>query len=155
MKIRKATKSDIEAMVALSHIKRKAYEQAQPQFWKYAAGAEIVQSRWFTDLLTRDDHILLVAEASSIKGFIIGRLCPAPEVYDPGGLTLMIDDFCVQNSDWEKIGSALIDAIKSLGKENGAVQILVVSGAHDKEKLDFLIAKGLSCASHWYVGEIK
>ena len=35
-------------------------------------------------------------ENSDIVGFIIGRLVPAPEVYNPGGLTLMIDDFCVK-----------------------------------------------------------
>lgn len=29
----------------------------------------------------------------------------APEVYDPGGLTLMIDDFCMQSENlWESVG---------------------------------------------------
>lgn len=155
MKIRSATKSDIEAMVALSYLKRKAYEKAQAKFWAYAEGAEDVQSDWFEELLMRDDHLLLVAEDESIVGFIIGRILPAPEVYDPGGLTLMIDDFCANDNDWQNIGSTLLSEIKELGKEKGASQVLVVSGAHDKEKLDFLISKGSSCASRWYVGEIK
>lgn len=155
MKVRSATKLDIEAMVSLSYLKRKAYEKAQAQFWAYAKGAEKVQSDWFEELMARDDHILLVAEEEAITGFVIGRILPAPEVYDPGGLTLMIDDFCANDNDWQNIGSILLSEIKELGKEKGASQVLVVSGAHDKEKLDFLLSKGLSCASHWYVGEIK
>jgi hypothetical protein len=33
---------------------------------------------------------------NELAGFIlIGRLMVAPEVYNPGGLTLLINDFCV------------------------------------------------------------
>ncbi|WCR57421.1 hypothetical protein [Rickettsia asembonensis] len=38
-------------------------------------------------------------------GFIIGRLIEAPEVYDPKGLILIIDDFCVETeNDWSFVG---------------------------------------------------
>lgn len=42
IKASQATKTDITAMVDLSYQKRRAYEKAQPQFWRYADGAEEV-----------------------------------------------------------------------------------------------------------------
>jgi TRAP-type C4-dicarboxylate transport system substrate-binding protein len=153
-------------MVALSYQKRKAYEIAQPQFWKYAPGAEEVQAKWFEELLDDETYIILVAISGSknemlkrvqhdkkeLKAFIIGRLIKAPEVYNPGGLTLMIDDFCVASPElWETIGSELVAKIKEIAKEKGATQILVVSGDHDKAKNSFLEKACLTVASRWYV----
>lgn len=144
-------------MVALSYIKRRKAEKAQPQFWRYAgAEAEINQAKWFEELLAHNDYIMLSAEENfDVVGFIIGRLLPAPEVYDPGGLTLMIDDFCVKDeTSWNLAGDQLVQEIKKLAKEKGAAQILVVSGAWDKAKIEFLKSQNLSVASEWYVGEI-
>ncbi|MDX2050628.1 MAG: AAA family ATPase [Rickettsiaceae bacterium] len=90
-----------------------------------------------------------------IVGFIIGRLMPAPEVYNPGGLTLMIDDFCVQSENlWESVGHELIEEAKAADKARGATQIVVVCGAHDLPKRKFLREQNLSIASEWYVGGI-
>ena len=150
--IRNATVLDVPFMVALSLEKRLAYEKAQPQFWRYAKGAETVQQEWFEELLNAKDHIILVAES---LGFVIGRLVKAPEVYDPGGLTLMIDDFCVKtSSDWGSVGSLLINNLKLLAQEKGATQILVVVGHHDEMKRSFVTNLGLKMASEWYVGSI-
>ena len=155
MIIRKSIISDIQKMVALSYIKRKNAEKAQQQFWKIASGAEEIQAKWFEELLARDDHILLCSEENGkVQGFIIGRLVKAPEVYDPGGLTLMIDDFCVADNKWDEIASGLIYQFKILAKGKGAGQILVVSGAWDNTKRDFLKNIGLSVASEWFVGGI-
>jgi hypothetical protein len=153
MEIVFATKNDIKEMVSLSYQKRKNYEKAQPQFWKYAAGAEEIQAKWFEELLEHKDYILLVAkELDKINGFIIGRLVKAPEVYNPGGLTLMIDDFFCE--DWLNIGEQLMSKIAEISKEKGALQFCVVAGNHDLNKCNFLEEFGLSCASRWYVGSI-
>ena len=154
--IRKAKDIDIISMVELSKIKRQNYEKAQPQFWKYSGTqAEEMQSKWFKELLTRDDYIILVADENSVIGFVIGHIISAPEVYNPGGLTLMIDDFCIDHSTtWEVTGGKLIEELKSQAKFKGASQILIVSGAHDKAKRRFLQNMGLTIASEWYVGEI-
>lgn len=162
--VRKAKEFDIANMVALSYEKRKMYEKAQPQFWKYAESAESSQAKWFEELLNRDDYILLVAEYQNaseqvcdniIRGFIIGRIIEAPEVYDPGGLTTMIDDFCVVKPDlWEAVGRELILVIKKLSKDKGARQIVVVCGVHDELKRQFLKNIPLTVASEWYVGNI-
>jgi hypothetical protein len=151
--VAKASKADISSMVELSYLKRKNYEQAQPQFWKYAEGAEKIQTEWFEELLEHKDYILLVAkENSKIIGFIIGRLVIAPEVYNPGGLTLMIDDFACE--DWINVGKLLMEKIAKIAKEKGAVQFCVVAGNHDLDKCRFLEEFGLNCASRWYVGSI-
>jgi len=156
--IRPSLISDIETLVSLSKHKRLNYEKEQPQFWKYTGvHAEQTQTKWFEELLTLNDHIMLTAKQDDkIVGFIIGKLVAAPEVYNPGGLTLMIDDFCVTDeSDWPTIGVKLINEIKLIAKAKGAAQIIVVSGAHDEPKRNFLKSCKLSIASEWYVGGIE
>jgi GNAT superfamily N-acetyltransferase len=155
--VRQVGEDDISAMVSLSYQKRRAYEKAQPRFWGYAPGAEESQSQYFNELLTQDDHILLVAQAhDKVVGFVIGHLKRAPQVYDPGGLTLMIDDFCVEtSSNWQDMGAKLLDKLKQLSRQQGASQVLVVCGAHDETKRQFLKDLGLTIASEWYVGEVE
>ena len=148
---------DVPAMVELSDQKRRAYEAVQPQFWKHASRANESQAEWFAHLLTTDDHIVLRAETDAhVVGFIIGRLISAPEVYNPGGLTLMIDDFCVARPDlWLDVGAALLGQLKHEAKEKGAAQVVVACGDHDEAKLKFLESVGLSVATRWYVGGVK
>lgn len=156
--IRPSIASDVNGMVSLSKAKRLSYEQAQPQFWRYAGDAgDFAQAKWFEELLSHKDYLMLTAEACDQKmlGFIIGRLTPAPEVYNPGGLTLMIDDFCVASEDWwEIVGAQLIERIKIDAKGNGVVQIVVVCGAHDHVKRQFLMNQHLHIASEWFVGGV-
>lgn len=154
--IRKADVTDVPAMVDLSYEKRKDYEKAQHQFWRHAAGAEETQAKWFNELLTQEDYILLVAESESkIAGFIIGKIMKAPEVYDPGGFTLMVDDFCVLHPTlWKSMGSKLLEELKRMAKSKGATQTVAVCGAHDEPKRQFMKDEGLTTASEWYVGEI-
>ena len=115
MTIRPSQLSDIDDMISLSKSKRLEYEKVQPQFWRYAREeGDESQRIWFKELLQHKDYLMFTAagEDQEIIGFIIGRLVPAPEVYDPGGLTLMIDDFCVHSENlWESVGFHLINEI--------------------------------------------
>ena len=154
--IRLATTADVVSMVSLSDQKRRAYEKVHPRFWRRAEKANEAQSQWFKELLSQEGHILLVAEVSDqIVGFIIGELKRAPAVYDPGGLTLMIDDFCVKDQElWETVGKQLLLDLQHQAKQRGVVQTLVVCGHHDESKRRFLKRYGLDVVSEWYVGEI-
>lgn len=145
---------DIEAINKLSYQKRRFYEKAQPQFWQWAGEAgEKAQRDWFLSLLENEKHILLVAkQAEKIEGFLIGKITKAPEVYNPGGFTLIIDDFCVKNDRWQTVGGTLISEARQQAKQKGASQVLVVCGAHDALKSSFLKSIGLSLASEWFVG---
>ncbi len=154
--IRRANSSDVPAMVLLSHEKRMNYEKTQPQLWRHAEGAEEAQTKWFSELMEQEDHILLIAESeNTIVGFVIGGIIKAPEVYDPSGLTLMVDDFCVSSTGhWQSVGNKLLVELQRLAKTEGATQILVVCGAHDEPKRQFMKDARLTIASEWYVGEI-
>lgn len=155
--IRPATVADVSAMVTLSDQKRGSYENAQPQFWHQAEDANAKQTKWFEWLISKDIHIFFVAEVNQqMFGFIIGELKSAPEVYDPGGFTLMVDDFCVENPElWDSVGGQLLHATQQQAKQKGAVQTLVVCGQHDESKKHFLESRGLNIASEWYVGGIE
>ncbi|MBM4211734.1 MAG: GNAT family N-acetyltransferase [Gammaproteobacteria bacterium] len=143
-------------MVALSRDKRLAYEKAQPQFWRYAGEeGDKAQEKWFKELLEDKNYAMFIAESETqeILGFVIGKRIAAPEVYNPGGLTLMIDDLCVQSENlWQSVGHELIEKIKATAKTKGAKQILVVCGAHDHPKRKFLSEQNLQVASEWFVG---
>ncbi len=156
--VRTSQLSDIDAMVLLSKAKRLAYEKVQPQFWRYAGEeGDNTQRQWFKELLEEEKHVMFTAESDTkeILGFVIGKLMPAPEVYNPGGLTLMIDDFCVTSENlWQSVGAKLIEETKVAAKAKGATQILVVCGAHDYPKRKFLSGQNLSIASEWFVGGI-
>lgn len=150
--------TDISAMASLSKAKRLAYEKAQPKFWRYAgAEGDKAQEKWFKELLEDKNYVMFTAESDTqeILGFVIGKLMPAPEVYNPGGLTLMIDDFCVQSENlWQSVGHELIEKIKAAATVKGATQTLVVCGAHDHPKRKLLIDQNLQVASEWWVGGI-
>lgn len=150
--IRLARKNDIASMVTISDAKRKAYENTNPQFWKHAENANEIQRDWFTSLLSKPDYFIYVAgHNSKISGFIIGQNVTAPEVYNPGGLTLLIDDFCVAAPElWESVGNQLISDVCRTAKVKGAIQIVVVCGHHDTHKRTFLKNNGLIVTSEWY-----
>jgi RimJ/RimL family protein N-acetyltransferase len=154
--IRSAKIRDINDIVALSCEKRRDYEKTQPQFWRHAEGAEEAQAKWFECLMSKGIGIFLVAKLQDrIVGFIRGQFQNAPEVYDPGGLTLMIDDFCVEKPDlWPTAGQQLLQELKVQAKQERASQVLVVSGHHDEPKRQFLKSQGLEIASEWFVGEL-
>lgn len=153
--VRKAADFDLDQMVSLSYQKRCDYEKEFPQFWRHATRAEERQNAWFKELLKKDDYVLLVAvRENKVTGFVVGHILKAPEVYSPGGLTLMVDDFCVTSPrDWKWVGGALLRELKQFSKKWNIVQFLIVSGAHDIPKRRFLKDFGLKIASEWYVEE--
>jgi hypothetical protein len=108
-------------------------------------------------ILYDKNHVMFTAESETqeILGFMIGKLMPAPEVYNPGGLTLMIDDFYVKSKNlWQSVGASLIEETKAAANARGATQIFVVCGSHDNTKHKFLSEQNLQVASEWFVGGV-
>ena len=154
--IRRATHDDIEDVAALAAVRRGDYEAHQPRFWRQADDA-LARHRAYLDGLVDDpDHVFLVAGgAGRVSGFVIGRLVPAPPVYEPGGLTCLVDDFAVERADaWASVGSVLLRDLSRVARARGAVQIVVVSGRHDEPKRLAVQAAGLVVATEWWVGPI-
>lgn len=151
---RVAVENDVPTMVELSDQRRQRYAQYQPVFWRPAADARERHEPFLRDLLARDNAIVRVHERGDgiIDGFILAMLVPAPPVYDPGGLTCSIDDFCLADAaDWESIGRRLLDDVMAQAKVRGASQVVVVCGHLDQPKRAMLAAADLSIASEWYV----
>ena len=154
--IREAAAGDVEAMVALSEAKRSAYEQFQPVFWRKAADSAERQTAFFQFLIQQPKIIALVAEEDDVvAGFLIAAVKEAPPVYDPGGLTCLVDDFVVRDADrWIELGGALLDALSSRAQPRGAIQLVIVCGWHDEGKQTLMKSRNLDIASDWYVGPI-
>ena len=150
--IRTAQADDVAGMVALSEQYRRQLETYQPVFWRKADGSAGAQTRYFLSLLQRPDVLALVHRAvDGLAGFLIAALREAPPVYAPGGLTCVIDDFCVaEESYWPKAGTALLREAMRVARARGAVQIVVVCPHRDQAKLTLLAAEGLSAASEWH-----
>jgi hypothetical protein len=126
--IRKAVADDIAAMVALSDRDRTHREKVDPEFFrKNAAGAEF-QAYFFKNQLESDRIIAEVDEhAGQLRGFVIATIMQAPPVYDPGGLTVLIDDFTVADeNEWNSVGVALLEHVKTEGKARGAVGLVTI-----------------------------
>ena len=153
MAVREASLLDVERIVVLAEMKRRAYEPHAPVFQRPANDATEVQRPWLAKLVEDDEVGTFVHEAAdgSIDGFIIIATVPAPAVYDPGGLSSLIDDFTVSSPDrWESAGAAHLDVATSWARQRGAVQVVVVSGPHDQPKRALLKSAGLFVASEWF-----
>jgi GNAT superfamily N-acetyltransferase len=146
----------VDAMVALSEAKRTQYAAYQPHFWRKAENSAAVQTPYFYELLARDSILALVAQdGEAVVGFVIAAVIPAPAVYDPGGPTCMIDDFCVADPElWATVGRDLLTAATTAARNRGAAQVVVVCGHLDQPKRAALAAAGLTLASEWYTSPL-
>ncbi len=103
--IRKAESGDVAAIVALSERDRTMREKIDPEFFRKRAGGAEIQAHFFQNQLLSDRVIALVdMDGDRLAGFAIATITQAPPVYDPGGLTVLIDDFTVDNpSEWGSV----------------------------------------------------
>jgi GNAT superfamily N-acetyltransferase len=155
--VRKAETTDIKTAVELVERSRRQLQKYQPTLWRKAATSAAATETFFTRLLTAPDTFFLVAlEDSRLEGFLIARKFPAPPVYDPGGDTWLIDDFCVAEPHfWLGVGEALLSHVSTLIHEHGGVQIVVVSADRDLAKTEMLRRSELSIASNWWTKPLR
>ena len=151
-----AAHDDVDAVAALADARRRSYEAHQPLFWRPAEDALVRHTAYLHGLVDDSECVFLVARRDgALSGFVIGRLVPAPPVYEPGGLTCLVDDFAVPlDDDWPVLGMHLLGALARRARARGAVQAVVVSGGHDDAKRHALKRAGLSIASEWWVGPL-
>jgi GNAT superfamily N-acetyltransferase len=150
--VRKAETTDIKAAVELVERSRRQFQKYQPTFWRKAANSAAATEKFFVHLLTEPDAFFLVAiEGIRLEGFLIARKFAAPPVFDPGGDTYLIDDFCVAEPHlWLSVGEALLSHATTLIHEHGGVQIVVVAADRDLAKTEMLRRSDLSIASNWW-----
>jgi hypothetical protein len=150
--VRKAATTDIQAAVELAEATRRHLQKYQPTFWHKAARSASATEKLFATLLTEPDTFFLVAtEGRQLQGFLIARKFPAPPVFDPGGDTYLVDDFCVLEPRlWLSTGEALLSHASTLIHEHGGAQIVVVCADRDLAKTEMLRRSDLTIASNWW-----
>jgi GNAT superfamily N-acetyltransferase len=155
--VRKAETTDIKATVELVERARRQFQKFQPTFWRKAAHSATVTETFFTGLLAAPDTYFLVAvEGSQLLGFLIAAKFRNPPVFDPGGDTWLIDDFCVREPHlWLSIGEALLSHASTLIHEHGGAQIVVVSPDRDLAKAEMLRRSDLTIASNWWTKPLR
>ena len=156
-RIRPAEDFDLNEILDLANSQRLEYETYQPIFWRVAPDAITQQRDYLASQIANEEVVTLVATSENkLVGFIIGRLVPAPPVYNPGGLTCSIDDFVVNRNDlWETVGADLLDQVRKVAVSKGAVQVVVVCGHLDEPKRKALEKSSLAIASEWWVAPIQ
>jgi hypothetical protein len=152
MEIRKSTASDLETVVVLVERHRRQYQKYQPTFWRKAVNSAETTQSFFTKLLSEPETFFLVAtEGSQLQGFLIARKFATPPVFEPGGETYLVDDFCVlEPHHWLTVGEALLSHASTLIHEAGAAQIVVVGADRDLAKTEMLRRSDLTIASNWW-----
>jgi GNAT superfamily N-acetyltransferase len=157
MDIRRATASDLDAVVAIIEGQRKQYQKFQPTFWHKAADSAATTKAFFTKLLAEEATYFLVAvEGGQAQGFLIARKFPAPPVYAPGGDTWLIDDFSVSEPrHWLTVGEALLSHASTLLHEHGAAQIVATCADRDLAKAEVLRRLDLTIASNWWTKPLR
>lgn len=152
MAIRTALAEDVPACVAMLGAYRDILQTYQPRFWRKSAHAAPMTQAFFGHLATDPKATFLVSENSgAVDGFLIAMPQQAPPVYDPGGTTALIDDFCVASPDlWPTVGATLLDEARRRLREAGFAQIVMVMADRDAEKNAFARANDLSLASTWW-----
>lgn len=147
----------MEEILNLANVKRLEYETYQPVFWRVVVDAIAQQADYIASQIADEKVITLVATSESkVVGFVIGRLVSAPPVYNPGGLTCLIDDFVVDEGElWETVGADLLDQVRRAALPRGAAQVVVVCGHLDEPKRKALEKSSLTIASEWWIAPLK
>jgi hypothetical protein len=155
--IRRAAPSDLEAIVALVSAKRAQLESYEPVTWHPSEHAPAMSKEFFRAQMGEQGPIFLVAaEGDAVIGFINAVLQPAPPVYDPGGKTVMIDDFAViDGSKGDEAAIALLDAALSEGRGRGAIQVIIVAAAKDERAAAWFRARNLHVFSQWWTAVLS
>ena len=150
--IRSARQRDVPQLVSLLEQRRAEYQVLAPLFWKKAARSAVWTTRFFRFLLFTRRATFLVAEENDVTicGLLVAVRARVPPVFDPGP-TIFVDDFYVNSpARWSDVGQALIDRLRTICKERGWTQLIVVSGTGDQPKNAFLRSIGLADTSSWW-----
>jgi GNAT superfamily N-acetyltransferase len=154
--VRAAGIEDLDGILTLAEATRRLHATYEPVFWRAAHDARARQAQYLAGLLQAPDAVARVGLTDGVlAGFAIGRLVPAPPVYEPGGPTCLIDDFAVADPAlWASVGVGLLHAVRVAAREMGAVQLVVVTAARDTAKRALLDSAGLARTSEWWTGPV-
>jgi len=152
MIVRDARWPDVDALVALIQQRRRDLAAFDPRFWRPSDRAEAHTRRFYRWLLlTGRATFLLTEQDGQILAFLTARRVKAPPVYDPGGHTILVDDFCVASPElWPTAGSLLLDALRARGRQRQWRQMIIAAPAADRAELELLRRHELTHTTSWW-----
>ncbi|HET7266116.1 MAG TPA: hypothetical protein VFL28_15745 [bacterium] len=155
--VRVAVRTDIPQIASLVENKRTEYRQYHSRFWREATDARGKLVPAMENLLHDNRAIVLVnVQDSNVNGVIIGTLQQPPAVYDPGGLTCVVDDFFVGAPTlWNSVGMALLYTMAREAKRRGAVQVAITCARKDMRKRSMLVAHKYDVTAEWFVRDLS
>jgi hypothetical protein len=150
--VRQATEPDLPSIERIAQQKFAQYAAYQPLYYKVAKDSPERHLLYLGGQLKAGKQIMLVHDIDGrVDGFLMANIVTPPPVYDQSLHSLVIDDFYFSNASlWSTDGLMMLEAAKKLGRERGAVQVVVVSGNDDAVKNEFLYQHGLSRSAVWY-----
>lgn len=156
IRVRAAQAFDIPRIVDLMEQRRLQHQEYQPRFWRRATNPRDREQAYLETLVQDTSAIVVVHDRDGeIDGVAVGVLEVAPPMYDPGGLTCIIDDFVVASPDlWGTVGVKLLGAVARQARRQGAALAVVVCGHLDRQKRAILAVSGFSIFSEWYAKDI-
>jgi hypothetical protein len=156
MSVRRATTTDLDAMVALIESHRDKLQQWQPVFWRRVENSAELTHQYFQHLLKQERVLALVSETDlKVVGFLFGLVIDAPPVFDPGGKTCLVDDFAVASDElWATAGEEMLVYTRIWAKEQGAAQTVVITPMAYDEKLGFLKGRQMIPSASWWVEQL-
>jgi GNAT superfamily N-acetyltransferase len=151
--IRPAERRDLDAIVEMAEARRVQYQEYQPVFWRKAEDSAEHAVQHLGEILGRDGvHVWVATHEGRPLGFLVAAEIRTPPVYEPGGPTYQIDDFCVSEPGlWPTVGRALLEEARAVLRREGVAQVVVVCGAADEPKSELLRSEELTIASNWWV----
>ena len=156
-RIRRVEPKDLDVVVSMTEERRDRYEEYQPVFWRKAEDS-VRHARGYlaSQIEEASAHFMVAEMEGEVLGFLLAKQMAAPPVYDPGGPTYQIDDFCVLSpGHWDTAGRALLRDVRRVLRERGVAQIVVVCGHADTEKARLLSEEQLSIASNWWTQPLR
>lgn len=153
MSVRTATAADVEACAGLLKAHREQLAGWNPRFWNPSAIAGPMTVAFLGHLVDQAETFL-VFDRDGIEGFLIAMPVANPPVFDPGGPSVLVDDFCVRDGQWMEVGGALLARAREGWKARGVAQIVAVGADADAAKRAFLESQGLATTSVWLTAAV-
>lgn len=117
MKIREASRKDVKQINSLNQ-QLNEYHLKFDDYYKLRPNLEDITTKYFENIITSEDSILLVAEDNkSVVGYIVGKVGVRPPVYEVDKRGLLSEMYVLEKYRGRGVGRELTERMISWFKE--------------------------------------
>lgn len=138
MAVRPMTQDDAPWAASLMELRRDEYQRYAPVFWRPTAGIAPFHAEFLAAQIA--DPTVVALRTST--GFAVAT---------PGESHFYVDDFALENGDWDRTGAELLRGTWEAASHLGADYLRVVTAQRDTPKVALLTTHGLHVATQWWV----